>query len=92
MKDIPVEEYKIDGKPVEQYWTEKIAKHLVGKKIVKVEYFPKDMMEDMMWHSRPITLHLDDGSIIAPQKDDEGNDGGAMLTTFKDLGTIPVIS
>ena len=84
-------EIKIDGKPVEQYWTELTAKHLVRKKIIKVEYFPKDKMDDMMWHSRPITLHLDDGSIITPQMDDEGNDGGAMLTTFEDLGTIPVI-
>ena len=76
---------------IEKYWTELTAKHLVGKKIVKVEYFPKDMMEDMMWHSRPITIHLEDGNIITPQMDDEGNDGGAMLTTFEDLGTIPVI-
>ena len=84
-------EVTIHGKPVEQYWTELTAKHLVGKKIIKVEYFPKDMMEDMMWHSRPITLHLDDGSIITPQMDDEGNDGGAMLTTFEELQVIPVI-
>ena len=84
-------EIKIDGKPVEQYWTELTEKHLVGKKIVKVEYFPKDMMEDMMWSSRPITIHLEDGNIITPQMDDEGNNGGAMLTTFEDLGTIPVI-
>ena len=30
-----MKEYKIEGKPVEQYWTEKIAKHLVGRKITK---------------------------------------------------------
>tara|TARA_R110002012_G_C11210137_1_gene561106 strand:- start:107 stop:367 length:261 start_codon:yes stop_codon:yes gene_type:complete len=84
-------EIKIEGKPVEQYWTELIAKHLVGKKIVKVEYLPKKQLEEFMWHKRPITIHLDDGSIIAPQMDDEGNDGGAMLTTFDELGTIPVI-
>ena len=29
-----MKEYKIQGKPVEQYWTELIAKHLVGKKIL----------------------------------------------------------
>ena len=84
-------EIKIQGRSVEEYWTDLTAKHLVGKKIVKVEYFPKDMMEDMMWNSRPIAIHLEDGNIITPQMDDEGNDGGAMLTTFEDLGTIPVI-
>ena len=35
-------EYKIEGKPIEQYWTELITKHLVGRKITKVEYIPKD--------------------------------------------------
>tara|TARA_R100000458_G_scaffold47436_1_gene46205 strand:+ start:298 stop:561 length:264 start_codon:yes stop_codon:yes gene_type:complete len=85
-------EYKINGKPVEQYWTELTAKHLVGKKIVKVEYFPEVMMEDVMWHKRPITIHLEDGTILLPQMDDEGNDGGAIATNIKELETIPVIS
>jgi hypothetical protein len=86
-----MKEIKIEGKPVEQYWTELIAKHLVGKKITKVEYLPKEYMEDFMWYKRPITIHLDDGTILTPQSDDEGNDGGAMLTTVEELQTIPVI-
>tara|TARA_Y100001938_G_scaffold149911_1_gene238681 strand:+ start:2485 stop:2745 length:261 start_codon:yes stop_codon:yes gene_type:complete len=84
-------EITIDGKSVEQYWTDLAAKYLIGKKIVKVEYLPQDMLKDFMWHKRPITIHLEDGSIITPQMDDEGNDGGAMLTSFEELGTIPVI-
>ena len=87
-----IEEYKIEGKPVEQYWTELIAKHLVGKTITKVEYIPKEEAEDSMWYKRPIAIQLDDGHWLVPMMDDEGNDGGAMSTTFKDLGTIPVIS
>tara|TARA_R110000744_G_scaffold304368_1_gene412892 strand:- start:235 stop:492 length:258 start_codon:yes stop_codon:yes gene_type:complete len=83
--------YKVEGKPVEQYWTEKITKHLVGRKITKVEYIPTEEMEDNMWHKRPISILLDNGHWITPIMDDEGNDGGAMSTTFKDLGTIPVI-
>ena len=84
-------EYKIEGKPVEQYWTEKIAKHLVGKTITKVEYIPKPEAEKSMWHKRPIAIGFDDGHWIVPMMDDEGNDGGAMSTTFKGLDTIPVI-
>ena len=85
-------EYKIEGKPVEQYWTELIAKHLVGKTITKVEYIPQDEMDENMWYKRPISILLDDEHWITPMMDDEGNDGGAMCTTIKELGTIPVIS
>ena len=87
-----MKEYKIEGKPVEQYWTDLITKHLVGRKIVKVEYLPEMLMKEWGWYKRPITLELDDGSILIAQMDDEGNDGGAISTTFGDLGTIPVIS
>ena len=87
-----MKEYKIDGKSVEQYWTDKIAKHLVGRKITKVEYIPVEEMEENMWYKRPIAIRLDNGHWIVPMMDDEGNDGGAMSTTFKDLSTIPVIS
>ena len=84
-------EYKIEGKPVEQYWTEKIAKHLVGKTITKVEYIGDDEMEENMWYKRPISILLDDGHWLTPLMDDEGNDGGAICTTYRDLRTIPVI-
>lgn len=78
-------------KDIEKYWTELTAKHLEGKKIVKVEYLPAEMLEDFMWYKRPITIHLDDGTILVPQSDDEGNDGGAMLTNTEELQVIPVI-
>tara|TARA_R110000824_G_scaffold67836_3_gene175588 strand:+ start:1296 stop:1556 length:261 start_codon:yes stop_codon:yes gene_type:complete len=82
---------EINGKPVEQYWTEEVAKYLEGRTIVKVEYFPENEMDDMMWYKRPVTLHLDDGGMLIPSMDDEGNDGGAILTNYEELGTIPVI-
>jgi len=87
-----MKEYKIEEKTPEQYWTDLITKHLVGRKIVKVEYIPQDEMDENMWYKRPISIQLDNGHWITPLMDDEGNDGGAMSTTFKDLGTIPVIS
>jgi len=83
--------YKIEGKPVEQYWTELIAKNLVGKTITKVEYMTGVHAEKMMWYKRPITIQLDNDHWIIPMMDDEGNDGGAMTTTFESLDTIPVI-
>ena len=87
-----MKKYKIEGKPVEQYWTELITEKLVGRKITKVEYIGEAEMTENMWYKRPISILLDDGHWITPLMDDEGNDGGAMCTTHKDLGTIPVIS
>ena len=87
-----MKEYKIEGKPVEQYWTELIAKHLVGKTITKVEYIPRDEAEENMWYNRPIAILLDNKDWIFPTMDDEGNDGGAIHTTIKELQIIPVIS
>ena len=82
--------YKIEGKPVEQYWTEKITKHLVGKTITKVEYMTDEHSEKMDWYKKPITIQLDNDHWIIPMMD-EGNDGGAIATTFEGLDTIPVI-
>jgi hypothetical protein len=92
LKNNKIMEYKIEGKPVEQYWTELIAKHLVGKTITKVEYIPRDEAEENMWYNRPIAILLDNKDWIFPTMDDEGNDGGAIHTTIKELQCIPVIS
>ena len=78
-------------KTTEQYWTDKVAKNLVGKKITRVEYMTEIEMEDNMWYKRPIAIQLDNKYWLIPMMDDEGNDGGALSTSFKDLGTIPVI-
>jgi len=56
----------------------KFKKLLVGRKIVDIRYMTEDEAEHMMWNKRPLCLILDDGSVIIPQMDDEGNDGGAM--------------
>ena len=87
-----IKEAPFNGKTVEQYWTELTAKHLVGKKIVHVEYLPEMLMEEWGWYKRPITIHLDDDTMLIAQMDDEGNDGGAIYTNIKELQTIPVIS
>ena len=86
-----IKDKPFNDRTVEQYWTDLVAKHLVGRKITRVEYIPKEEAEDSMWYKRPIAIQLDNKYWIIPMMDDEGNDGGAMSTTFKDLGTIPVI-
>ena len=80
-----------DSKQVEKYWTELISKHLVGKTITKVEYIGDNEMDKNMWYKKPIAIQLDGNDWLVPIMDDEGNDGGAIATTFKELQTIPVI-
>ena len=78
-----MKEYKIEGKPVEQYWTDLISKNLVGRKITKVEYIPTEEMKENMWYKRPISILLDDEHWITPIMDDEGNDGGRCVLQLK---------
>ena len=85
MSEKVIKEKPFNGKTPEEYWTDLVAKNLVGRKITKVEYIPKEEAEDSMWYKRPIAIQLDGGHWLVPMQDDEGNDGGAMYTTFKEL-------
>jgi hypothetical protein len=71
-------------------WTKLINKNLKGKTIKNVRYLTDKEMEGMMIYKRPIAIFFTDGNFIVPMSDDEGNDGGAMFTSFKDLDVIPV--
>jgi hypothetical protein len=48
-------------------------------------------MDDLGWEQIPLVIFFNDGSYMFPSQDDEGNDGGSLFTSFKDLPTIPVI-
>lgn len=76
---------------IENKWTNIANKMLVGRKIVGTRYLTKAEKESLGWHSRPIVLILDDGTLIFPATDDEGNDGGALFTTNKQDPVIPLI-
>lgn len=73
------------------YWTKKVKEHLIGKKIIDIKWMsPKVAEETFAWYSQPCEIYLEDGIILTPSRDDEGNDGGAILTNLVDLPTIPV--
>ena len=75
-----------------EYWTDFAADKLLGKKIVKVEYFTYKEAEECMWYCRPLCFQLDDGTWVYPMRDDEGNDGGAMAYIGKKANeTFPVL-
>ena len=79
----------LDSKQRTEYWTAFAADKLIGKKIVKVEYFSIQEAKDSMWYSRPLCFQLADLTWVFPMRDDEGNDGGPMAygeDTFPVLG------
>ena len=82
----------MNAKERTEYWTDFAADKLVGKKIIKVEYFSNKEAEESMWYSRPLCFQLDDKTWVYPMRDDEGNDGGAMAYIGeKDNETFPVL-
>lgn len=52
--------------------------HLSGLTITRVRYMTPIELSHMDWHQSPIVFEMSDGSLMFPQMDDEGNDGGAM--------------
>ena len=58
-------------------WAKKY-KSLVGLYIKSIRYMTKEETEGNYWYSSPIIIELSDGTALIPQKDDEGNDGGAL--------------
>lgn len=76
---------------LKKVWGKEAANLLRGRVIVDVRYMTKKEQEDVDFHSAGVVLVLDNGHIIYPSMDDEGNNAGAMHTTFEDLPIIPVI-
>jgi hypothetical protein len=66
------------------YWQNLANKHLVGRTIVKAEWLsPSESHRLMGWDYQPLELFLDNGTILTPSQDDEGNNAGALFTNIK---------
>jgi len=76
-----------------QNLTQEASKILLNKKIVQVRYMTDQEQEAFNWHHKAIIMQLEDGTLVFPSRDDEGNDAGA-LHYFREDGSgncIPVI-
>ena len=61
--------------------------NIIGRKIVDVINLSKDIVEAEGWENTPyacIGLLLDDGNIIYPSQDEEGNGPGAIFVYGND--------
>ena len=74
--------FKSDKERV-KHWIDYADERLVGRKIKAVRWMSKEEVEDIGWRDRPIVIHLDDGSLIFPSSDDEGNTGGVLFGSDK---------
>ena len=80
-------------KDVEAHWTKEADTALTGKKVKAVRYLSKAEADQLGWHSRPLVIEFEDGTLLFPSRDDEGNDGGALLGQKPGGGdlTFPVL-
>lgn len=59
-------------------WAAKL-KPLVGRTIVAVRYLDDSEVSQLGIDRHPVCLQLDDGALLWPMADDEGNDAGALF-------------
>lgn len=72
-------------------WEERCSAVLVGKTISHVRYLNNDEKESMAWYRRSLVIFFNDGSYLFASADSEGNDGGALFTSMKNLEVIPAL-
>jgi len=72
-------------------WLGEINPLIAGRTIREVRYMTDKEQEQFGWHDAAPVLILDNGHLILASADDEGNNAGALFTTFKEMPTIPVI-
>lgn len=75
---------------LDAHWTKIAQKQLVGRKIRSVRYMTNEERDQLGWFRRPVIIELDNGHLIWPSADDEGNDGGAIFTTDERQPILPV--
>jgi hypothetical protein len=76
----------------EKKWTKYAQDRLLGKTIKSVRYMDSGEVETMGFQRKALVLTLNDGTLLWPSMDDEGNDAGAMFfQTQTDDGVLPVL-
>lgn len=84
-----------DSTPIadpEKHWNEKVQT-FVGKTVKSVRYLNHAEWSSEFddWYSVPVVIEFTDGTYIIPMRDDEGNNGGSLMTNLDGLETIPTL-
>lgn len=74
---------------LESQLIEEVRIMLLHKEIVLVRFMTRVEADELGWEHRPLVIQLDDGTVIYPAIDAEGNNGGVILTNSENLTTIP---
>lgn len=82
-------DFRMPKLKLEAKWLQDAKEALEGKTINLVRFMTDEEMEMMNWNTRPIILQLDDMNVIYPASDEEGNNGGVLLTNLDDMPVIP---
>jgi hypothetical protein len=72
-------------------WTKIAEKQLLNRTITSVRYMTDKEQLDMGWYKKSLIIELDNGLLIYPSADSEGNDAGVVFTTDKDNNTLPAL-
>lgn len=72
-------------------WNTHASKLLVGRTIKAVSYMLPAEVESHGWEGRALMIELDNGLVIYPSQDDEGNGPGALFTSDDKISVLPVL-
>lgn len=78
------------NKELTAHWSNVATKLLKNRTIISVRYVTEEEVTDNYFAKRGLQIMLDNGTILYPMQDDEGNDFGAIHYQAKD-GTHSVL-
>jgi hypothetical protein len=61
-----------------QKWSDRLQP-LVGRTIRRVRYLNDEEQSNVGWDRSAVMIELDDGALLFPSQDDEGNGPGALF-------------
>ena len=84
------------GSELKAVWANSIAPHLVGRKIIGVEWQSDEDKEAFGFYNSAVKILVENGKdgdpiVLTAMRDDEGNDAGAIATNIVGIEILPVI-